>query len=67
MIKVYDVKEQQYVMVNVSKIIIIYHSLDKKNVLIQVDGLEYPIRTDMSYEVGLYTVGPYIKKRTQNE
>ena len=50
MIKVYDVKEQQYVMVNVSKIIIIYHSLDKKNVLIQVDGLEYPIRTDMSYE-----------------
>lgn len=50
MIEVYDVKEQQYVMVNVSKIIIIYHSLDKKNVLIQVDGLEYPIRTDMSYE-----------------
>ena len=50
MIEVYDVNEQQYVMVNVSKIIIIYHSLDKKNVLIQVDGLEYPIRTDMSYE-----------------
>lgn len=50
MIEVYDVKEQEYVMVNVSKIIIIYHSLDKKNVLIQVDGLEYPIRTDMSYE-----------------
>ena len=50
MIEVYDVKEQQYIMVNVSKIIIIYHSLDKKNVLIQVDGLEYPIRTDMSYE-----------------
>lgn len=50
MIEVYDVKEQQYVMVNVSKIIIIYHSLDRKNVLIQVDGLEYPIRTDMSYE-----------------
>lgn len=50
MIEVYDVKEQEYVMVNVSKIIIIYHSLDKKNVLIQVDGLEYPIKTDMSYE-----------------
>lgn len=50
MIEVYDVKEQEYVMVNLSKIIIIYHSLDKKNVLIQVDGLEYPIRTDMSYE-----------------
>ena len=50
MIEVYDVKEQEYVMVNVSKIIIIYHSLDRKNVLIQVDGLEYPIRTDMSYE-----------------
>lgn len=50
MIEVYDVKEQEYVIVNVSKIIIIYHSLDKKNVLIQVDGLEYPIRTDMSYE-----------------
>ena len=50
MIEVYDEKEQQYVMVNVSKIIIIYHSLDRKNVLIEVDGLEYPIRTNMSYE-----------------
>ncbi len=50
MIEVYDLKEQQYVMVNLSKIIIIYHSLDRKNVLIEVDGLEYPIKTDMSYE-----------------
>lgn len=49
MIEVYDAKEEEFVMVNVSKIIIIYHSFDRKSVLIEVDGLNEPIRTSESY------------------
>lgn len=49
MIEVYDKKEEGYVMINVSKITVIYHSFDRKSVLIDVDGLEYPIRTTESY------------------
>lgn len=40
MIEVYDEKEEGYVMINVSKITVIYHSFDRKSVLIDVDGLE---------------------------
>lgn len=49
MIEVYDAKEEEFVMVNVSKIIVIYHSFDRKAVLIEVDGLDEPIRTSYSY------------------
>lgn len=49
MIEVYDEKEKGYVMINVSKITVIYHSFDRKSVLIDVDGLECPIRTTESY------------------
>lgn len=50
MIEVYDTAEKKYVMINLSKIIIIYPSLDKKNTLIQVDGLEYPVKASDTYE-----------------
>lgn len=50
MIEVYDTHEKQYVILNLSKIIIIYHSNDMKHALIKVDGLEYPIETRESYD-----------------
>lgn len=50
MIEVYDTYEKQHVMLNLSKIIIIYHSNDMKYALIKVDGLEYPIQTRESYD-----------------
>lgn len=50
MIEVYDENEKQFIMINLSKIIIVYPSLDKRNALIKVDGLEYPVRAKDSYE-----------------
>ena len=50
MIEVYDTYEKQHVMLNLSKIIIIYHSYDMEHALIKVDGLEYPIETRESYD-----------------
>ena len=50
MIEVYDMKEEDYVIINLSKIIVVYSSADKKHALIQVDGLEYPIKTSDNYE-----------------
>lgn len=50
MIEVYDMHEKQHVMLNVNKIIIIYHSVDMEHALVKVDGLEYPIKTQESYE-----------------
>lgn len=50
MIEVYDTVEEEYVIINLSKIIIVYPSLDKKNAVIKVDGLEYPIETSDTYE-----------------
>lgn len=49
MIEIYDVYEKQTVMINVNKIIIVYRDKAGK-VNIKVDGLEYPIETDASYE-----------------
>ena len=49
MIEIYDVYEKQTVMINVNKIIIVYRGISGK-VNIKVDGLEYPIETDASYE-----------------
>lgn len=50
MIEVYDTHEKQQVMLNISKITIVYHSHDMKHALINVDGLEYPIKTRESYD-----------------
>lgn len=50
MIEVYDTHEKQHVMLNVNKIIIIYHSHDMKHALVKLDDLEYPIKTQESYE-----------------
>lgn len=50
MIEVYDETEKQFIMINLSKIIIIYPSLNKRNALIKVDGLEYPVIAKDSYE-----------------
>ena len=49
MIEVYGEYEKQTVMINVNKIIIVYRNNAGK-VNIKVDGLEYPIGTDASYE-----------------
>lgn len=49
MVEVYDAHEKQSVMINVNKIIIVYRDISGK-VNIKVDGLEYPIETDASYE-----------------
>lgn len=49
MVEVYDAHEKQSVMINVNKIIIVYRGISGK-VNIKVDGLEYPIETDASYE-----------------
>lgn len=49
MIEVYDAYEKQSIMINVNKIIIVYRNNAGK-VNIKVDGLEYPIETDASYE-----------------
>lgn len=50
MIEVYDMKEEDYVIINLNKIIVVYRSVDKKHALIQVQGLEYPIKTSDTYE-----------------
>lgn len=50
MIEVYDNYEKQHVMLNVNKIIIIYRSKDMEHTLVKVDDLEYPIKTQESYE-----------------
>ena len=50
MIEVYDNYEKQHVMLNVNKIIIIYRSKDMEHTLVKVDGLEYSIETQESYE-----------------
>ena len=49
MIEVYDAYEKQSIMINVNKIIIVYRNNAGK-VNIKVDGSEYPIETDASYE-----------------
>lgn len=50
MIEVYDEHEKQFIMINLSKVNIIYPSMDKKNTLINVEGLEYPVRAKDRYE-----------------
>ena len=50
MIEIYDEYEKQHVMLNMNKIIIIYRSKDMEHTLVKVDGLEYPIETQESYE-----------------
>lgn len=50
MIEVYDEHEKQFIMINLSKVNIIYPSMDKKNTLTNVEGLEYPVRAKDSYE-----------------
>lgn len=49
MIEVFDVKVNQTVMINVNKIVVIYR---KKNgdVNIELDGSDYPVTTNASYE-----------------
>ena len=49
MIEVYDEYEKQAVMINVNKIIIVYHNIAGQTE-IKVDGLEYPIGVRESYE-----------------
>lgn len=43
MIEVYDEYEKQHVMINASKIIIVYRNNAGTQTQIKVDGLEYPL------------------------
>ena len=50
MIEVYDEYEKQHVMINASKIIIVYHNNAGTQTQIKVDGLEYPLGVRETYE-----------------
>lgn len=49
MIEVFDVEENQTVIINVNKIVVVYR---KKNgdVNIELDGVDFPVTTNASYE-----------------
>lgn len=49
MIEVFDVEENQTVMINVNKIVVIYRKKDG-NVNIELDGVDFPVTTNASYE-----------------
>lgn len=50
MIEVYDEYEKQTVMINASKIIIVYRNNAMTQTQIKVDGLEYPLGVRETYE-----------------
>lgn len=50
MIEVYDEYEKQHVMINASKIIIVYRNNAGTQTQIKVDGLEYPLGVRETYE-----------------
>lgn len=63
MIEVYDEYEKQHVMINVSKIRIVYNGKYTKKTMIQVDGLDYDIETRESYEDIKYKLAGLVNVR----
>lgn len=63
MIEVYDEYEKQTVMINASKIIIVYRNNACTQTLIKVYGLEYPLGVRETYEEIKYKLAGLVNVR----